>query len=95
MGKWRQVLENGRSFRQWVPTEQGEKLPTWDAWDGCPICGANALPHKDDPEGLHKRLNLVHDRRTHEKWANERREFQGNMGDVRQRMTTPTEPEAA
>ena len=95
MGRWNVVLEGGKSFRQWVPTFKGEKLPYYDPWDGCPICGENPLP-KDgsDVRTLETRLKLVHNREIHDRWARERREFH-DVGDVASRMEPPTEPEAA
>ena len=94
MGRWNIVIGKDGSFRQWGPTFKGEKMPHYDAWDGCPICGANPLPKDGDVKNLHERLKLVHDRGIHEKWARERREFH-DVGDVKSRMRTPTEPEAA
>jgi len=96
MAKWNLVVVNGRSFRQWVPTSKGERMPQYDPWDGCPICGASPLPNSpEDVRTLTTRLKLVHDRGIHETWAAAQRDFSDDVGGVRSRMQTPTEPEAA
>lgn len=96
MGKWQAVIDDGRSFSQWIPTSKGERMPEYDVWDGCPICGASPLPNSpEDVRTLKTRLKLTHYRDIHESWAAERRSFSDDVGDVRSRMQSPTEPEAA
>jgi len=58
-------MSKGREWNQWHPTAKNEPLPAWEAWDGCPICGAKP---EGDVKGV-KRLQLNHDDEEHAKWT--------------------------
>ena len=93
MGKWVTIVRPGSSFRQWQPTSKGEKIPTYDPWDGCPICGANPLPKSGNLESLNERLFLKHDSTEHDQWTEKFvTNFEEDVSEVMGRMEPPTEP---
>ena len=83
----------GTQFSQWQPTSKGEKLPSYDPWDGCQICGANPLPKSGNLESLNERLRLEHDSTEHDKWTEKFvKNFEDDVSEVKSRMEPPTEP---